>query len=254
MILPIFLAWSLQDGREMSTDRPDKTESPVTVDAGRVQIEMDLVVASRDEEDDAVTSSRSFARFNLRVGVSDDLEFDLQWESYSAVRVRSGGTLTHEDGAGDLALRAKWSLAGNDGSSPGFAILPFVTLPTHHADTGPRSVAGGLILPLSFSLPGDFSLGAMTELDVLRGQAGKPVDAVFINSLSLGHGIVGELEGYVEFYSEVVARRGNPWVGTLDAGLTFKVAKNVQLDAGVNMGVTKAAVDQEFFAGISWRF
>ena len=29
--------------RELTTDRPDKTESPYTVDAGHVQIEADLV-------------------------------------------------------------------------------------------------------------------------------------------------------------------------------------------------------------------
>src|SRR5215208_5769920 len=34
--------------RELSTDRPDKTESPYTVDAGHVQIEMDLASYSYD--------------------------------------------------------------------------------------------------------------------------------------------------------------------------------------------------------------
>ncbi len=34
--------------RELSTDRPDKTESPYTVDAGRVQVELDLVTYTSD--------------------------------------------------------------------------------------------------------------------------------------------------------------------------------------------------------------
>ena len=34
--------------REMSTDRPDKTESPYTVDAGHFQIEWDLFNFERD--------------------------------------------------------------------------------------------------------------------------------------------------------------------------------------------------------------
>ena len=34
--------------REMSTDRPDKTESPYTVDAGHFQVEMDVLTYSYD--------------------------------------------------------------------------------------------------------------------------------------------------------------------------------------------------------------
>ena len=36
------------DQREMSTDRPDQTESAYTVDAGHFQLEMDLVTATFD--------------------------------------------------------------------------------------------------------------------------------------------------------------------------------------------------------------
>ena len=36
--------------REMSTDRPDQTESPYTVDAGHFQMEMDFVKATFDRD------------------------------------------------------------------------------------------------------------------------------------------------------------------------------------------------------------
>jgi hypothetical protein len=36
--------------REMSTDRPDQTESAYTVDAGHFQVEMDLVSAMFDRD------------------------------------------------------------------------------------------------------------------------------------------------------------------------------------------------------------
>src|SRR5262245_66185319 len=36
--------------REMSTDRPDQTESPYTVDAGHFQVEMDLVSGGFDRD------------------------------------------------------------------------------------------------------------------------------------------------------------------------------------------------------------
>src|SRR5687767_2381830 len=37
--------------REMSTDRPDTTESPRTVDAGHFQLEMSFVDFTREDED-----------------------------------------------------------------------------------------------------------------------------------------------------------------------------------------------------------
>jgi hypothetical protein len=253
------LGWAAQEGREMSTDRPDKTESPTTVDAGRVQIEMDLAVGSSDfstaGDDRTITSSRSVASFNLRVGVSDEIELDLQLDPYVSLRLhdRETGEVAHQHGFGDTTLRAKWCLAGNDGGSPGFAVLPFLTLPTHHGKPKAHDLGGGMILPVSLNLPLEFSLGAMTEVEAVHVVSQKPYDAVFINSISASHAIAGGLVGYGEFYSEVVARRGNHWIGTADGGLMFKVAENVQLDAGVNFGITRIAPDREYFAGISWR-
>ena len=66
--------------------------------------------------------------------------------------------------------------------------------------------------------------------------------------------IVGKLGGYVEFFSLVSAERGADWIGTVDAGLTYALTDDIQLDAGVNVGVTRAADDINLFFGISMRF
>ena len=62
-----------------------------------------------------------------------------------------------------------------------------------------------------------------------------------------------ELGGYVEFFSET-SSRGGPWVGTVDVGLTYGMTEDIQLDAGVNVGVTRAAEDVNPFVGLSVRF
>jgi hypothetical protein len=41
--------------RTLSTDRPDKTESPYTVDAGHFQVEMDFASATFDKSDGVAT-------------------------------------------------------------------------------------------------------------------------------------------------------------------------------------------------------
>src|SRR5687767_14556340 len=58
--------------REMSTDRPDKTESAYTVDAGHFQLEMDVVSYGYDRHnvarDHTVSDNLAIAPFNFKVG------------------------------------------------------------------------------------------------------------------------------------------------------------------------------------------
>src|SRR5687767_1670767 len=58
--------------REMATDRPDKTESAYSVDAGHFQIEMDLVNYGYDRHnvarDHTVSDNLAIAPFNFKVG------------------------------------------------------------------------------------------------------------------------------------------------------------------------------------------
>src|SRR5262244_2520340 len=65
--------------REMTTDRPDLTESPFTVDAGHVQFETTVVGYSRSapDQDRTVTDEFEFATTNMRVGITNSAEIDL---------------------------------------------------------------------------------------------------------------------------------------------------------------------------------
>ena len=65
---------------------------------------------------------------------------------------------------------------------------------------------------------------------------------------------IGNLAGYVEFFSLVSTESGSEWAGSVDFGLTYTLTENLQLDAGVNLGITRAADDLNVFTGISYRF
>src|SRR6185436_13756478 len=55
--------------RELATDRPDVTESPFTVDAGHVQLEMDFANFMRNRLDGTRTAEWEAAPLNLRLGL-----------------------------------------------------------------------------------------------------------------------------------------------------------------------------------------
>lgn len=246
--------------REMSTDRPDKTESPYTVDAGHYQVEMDLVNYAYDRHNPDHTATRvdsfSIAPINFKVGLLNNVDVQFVVETYNHVREKdlSTGTVIKRRGFGDVTTRVKWNLWGNDNGDTALALMPWIKLPTNQDGLGNDAVEGGLIVPLAVSLPAGWGMGLMTEVDFLERSSGSGYEAEFINSITFAHDIIGDLGGYVEFFSAVNTEASADWVGTLDLGLTYAVNENVQLDGGVNLGVTRAAEDINPFIGVSWRF
>lgn len=246
--------------REMSTDRPDKTESAYTVDAGHFQVEMDVLSYGYDRystlSSAARTESWAVTPVNLKLGLRNDLDAQLVLQTYNHVRVRepSTGNVTHQGGFGDLIPRLKYNLWGNDGGRTALALMPFLKLPTSQDQLGNNSVEGGMMVPLAIELPGGFGMGVMTELDIIHDSTGSGYHPEFINTITLGRNLIGNLSGYIEFFSLVSEEQGSPWAGTLDVGFTYSLTENLQLDGGVNIGMTRSADDVNPFIGLSLRY
>jgi hypothetical protein len=246
--------------RDMNTDRPDKTESPYTVDAGHFQIESDLFVYAHDHD----TANRanisgdawSFLTLNLKAGLCNfsDLQFVLL--PYSRVRTvdRIESAISQQSGFGDVLTRLKVNLWGNDGGNTAGGIMPYVKWPTSQDDLGNHAIEGGVILPLAFELPARFSGGAMTQFDWRQNGDSHHYHPEFINTITVSRNIVGKLDGFVEFFSLVSAEDDAPWIGTFDFGFTYAITDDMQLDAGAYVGVTKSAADIAPFLGFSVRF
>lgn len=246
--------------RELSTDRPDKTESPYTVDAGHVQVEMDLAAFSYDrhnpERSDTRVEAWTFGAVNLKLGLLNNVDFQVVIEPWNTSRTveQPGGVKTRADGFGDITLRSKINLWGNDGGPTALALMPFVKLPTNEDDLGNDAVEGGLIIPLAVELPGGWGMGLMTEVDFVEDGDGLGHHAEWINSITFSRDLTGRLGAYVEFFSLVTSEPHAPWIGTLDVGATYAASENVQFDAGVNFGLTRSADDISPFLGLTIRF
>ena len=246
--------------REMSTDRPDKTESAYTVDAGHYQIEMDIVSWSVDHYNAIPGDHRSeavaIAPMNLKAGLLNNVDLQLVIQPYISLREHNvaAGQVEENRGFGDVIPRLKVNLWGNDGGATALSVMPYIKLPTNTDHVGNNSVEGGLMVPFALSLPQEVNLGLMTQLDIVRDESGDGHHPEFVNTITISRGIVGELSGFVEFFSSVSTESGSEWVGTFDAGLTYMLTDDIQLDAGVYVGLTRAADDINPFLGISWRF
>ena len=132
--------------------------------------------------------------------------------------------------------------------------MPYVKWPTSQDNLGNHAIEGGVIIPVSFELPAGFSSAVMTQFDWIQDSDSKDYHPEFVNSITLARDIVGDLGGFIEFYSIVSAENGSDWVGTFDFGFTYGITENMQVDAGAYIGVTKSAPDIAPFIGFSYRY
>jgi len=106
---------------------------------------------------------------NVRIGITNWAEFDVQFngfQSSQSLGSGSGAVTAQGAGFGDVVLRTKMNLFGNDDGPVGLAIIPYVKVPSSAPVISNGAVEGGLIVPLALRLPQDYLVTLMTEVDV----------------------------------------------------------------------------------------
>lgn len=227
--------------RPMATDRPDLTESALTVDAGHVQVEMDAVVATV-EPAGPLPLALDFAVANLKLGLTPSMDLQLVVPSFG---FGVDGKGVASPAAGDPALRFKWNLVGNDGGDIAAALMPWVSMAS--ADL---AWSGGLMVPVSFALPAELTLSTMAVIDAL--QSGDAIDLRGTVTASVSRPLWEGLGAYLE-----VLATGTAFASTgelmLSSGVTWLVQPDLQLDAGLRGPALGASPRLEAFLGFSIR-
>lgn len=229
--------------RPLSTDRPDTTESARTVDAGHFQLEMDVARLTVDEGQKGV----SFVASNLKLGLTQFWDVQLVIEpliGYEALP-------DYGFGYGDTTLRTKLNLFGND-EDIALALMPWMKFPTS-GRRGNDAVEGGLIVPLGFDLPLEFSGSVMVEGDLMADAGGDGRHFELLTSASAGHEIHGPVAAFVEVAGVYSTEADAGYALFVDGGPVVLVTDNVQLDAAAGVGLTDAADDFTVFSGVSFK-
>ncbi len=241
--------------RTFSPDRPTKSNGPLTVDAGRFQYEIDLVNYLHANAGGVSTRTWIALDPTLKVGLTQRVDLELQFNGYTNTRVFGGGLpASYADGAGDLVVRSKINLFGNDGGALAMALIPYVKLPTAAATLGNNQVEGGLIVPIAITLPAGFALTVMPEFDLLKNanDSGKHLNVIGV--VNLGYSVTPKWTVFGELYSAVGTDTHTPPAYTADAAVAYLLAATTQLDAGLNVGLNRYAPNLQLYTGISHRF
>jgi len=237
--------------REMETDRPDITESAYSVDAGHFQLETDLFKRTTIKDGIFKDVENAFNVANLKLGLTRTIDLQLVVESYLSTSTTLGTNKITNSGFGDLTLRLKKNLWGNDSGKSALAIMPYVTIPTSQLSDS-KDYEGGVIFPFALDLGNDWGLGSQVQIDYLKNTASTGYHTGYLASAALGLPINKFTDFFVESY--IYHDREIKETETfINGGIIFSLSKNFRLDAGFNYGLEKQS-QKVYFIGLSCRY
>jgi hypothetical protein len=243
--------------RDFETDRPPKANVPYTVDAGHFQYETDIVNFASLQTGSLHTYTLLAPNPTFKVGLTNNIDLEINTATIEGVHTfnNATGMSAWTWGFGDTYVRTKVNLWGNDGGNSAFALIPYVKAPTAPPGIGNGAVEEGVIAPVSFSLPNNFTLVFNSEIDALKDSADDGRHANFINLVNLSKPVIKDVTLYVELWSDYnddPAQRTTQY--SFDLAIAWVIRPNLQLDFGVDLGLNSQTPNAQVFAGLSQRF
>ena len=240
-----------QDNNDVSeplvTDRPDATEASSTVGKGVLQIETGAFYTSFEEngiEEEVIGYNTTLVRY----GVLDNIEFRLGWNFEEGRTTVDGMRLDNvTSGLSPLLAGMKLDIAEENGLLPEMALIGHIFLPfTASSDYRPETTGVDFRFSLSHTLSERSSIG----YNIGAQWGDDSSEAAYIYTLAYGYSITDKFGLYAEVYGDFPedSRANHFW----DAGLTYLLSDDIQLDATVGSGVNKGQ-DLLLSAGVSYR-
>lgn len=229
------------------TDRPDATESPSTIAPGFIQIETGAFY-EKYEENSVKLDTYTYNTNLLRLGVLDNLEIRVGWNFVEGRSALNGQELDNRlSGFSPLLFGAKIAIAQEQGWFPEIGFLGHLNLPfTASNDYKPETTGADFRFSFAHSISDNSSLSY--NLGAQWGDDSSEI--AYVYTLSYGYSITSKLGAYLEVYGDLPenSKSNHYW----DAGLTFLVRNNIQLDATVGKSFTEGQ-DILLSGGVSFR-
>jgi hypothetical protein len=226
------------------TDRPDLTNSTLTVSPGAVQIETGVEYQHVSQAGSAL---RRFALQNtIRVGVTKALEVRVDGEPFVQMRGPDDAT-----GTGDETLGLKYRFLDQPEAWwwPSLGVEPSLKLPTAPEPIGSGLVDFGALALVSWVFPWNLSLDVNAGANAIAQPHPRGYLVQAAVSGSFGQQITERFSTYVEL---AYRSRGDPEGRNsilLDTGFIFLLKRWLALDAAVGTVVAGRGPDYVFRTG-----
>ena len=241
-ILPFEAAAQEPGSPPMVTDRPDATESGITIAPGVFQLESGYTFAAVEG-----VSIHDLGEILLRVGVADMLELRFGVNSYQWVRAPNATARGLLDSSIGLKLRLVDSGGKTGLGNPQIAVLASTSLPTGSSLVSQDKLQPEMRLAVSWDLSERLALGTNVFYaygnDVIADERFHQAGA----TLTLGVALADRWGAYGEYFGAYTVVRDGPREDYVNGGITFLVERDLQLDARVGYGLN--GLDDDFFFG-----
>jgi hypothetical protein len=227
---------------DLVTDRPDFTESAVTVPRSSVQFEGGTTW-ERVGTDDWFSGPELLVRW----GLTNRLELRLVPPNLVAVDTDRRGAKT--SGLGDGAIGAKVALGGEPTAGWDLAMIATASLPTGEDGFTSDAVDPAIIVAAGRDVAPGWSLG--TQVQAEWPTVGDEREPAWGATLVVGRSL-GERAGAFLEMAVMVPNEGDEST-VLHHGYTLLVSSRFQLDAHVGVGLSDAAPDVFAGAGFALR-
>ena len=245
--------------RSFSTDRPGKTHSSLTVDAGHFQLESDFMTYTYDHDSPQQQTTRAYSVATpiLKAGVTNWADLEVAFALFNGLRVkdRTTGTAVKGNGFGDISVGSKINLFGNDSGTQSLALLPFIKLPTAADNVGNGVTEYTLNVPYTINLDTLWSVTMEPAFGLLKNSDNNGLHGDYSFIVNLNRPLVFKtVTAALELASEYSSDLQITPRYTLDPSLQWLVMPALQLDMGIYLGLNKAAPDYIGYTGISFRY
>jgi outer membrane receptor protein involved in Fe transport len=231
----MLLAQDQDTGPEpMVTDRPDATEAPVTVPKGSLQVETGGFYTSF-EENNVKTETYGYNTTLLRYGILDNFEFRLGW-NFEETRFSFNGEQAANvlSGFSPLLAGMKVEIADEEGWMPQIGLIGHLFLPfTAGSDYRPETTGADF----RFSLANTLSEKSSLAYNVGAQWGNDSPEIAYIYTIAYGYAVTDKFGAYAELYGDFP--ENNEANHLWDAGITYLLQENIQLDATVGRSFTE---------------
>ena len=215
---------------QISTDRPDQTESSLVLPKGTIQIENGFV--SRKNE-------LIFPNTLFRIGISKKFEFRIN-TNYIFKTNENENKISNFS---DLEIGTKIQIYSSETSKTSIAFLTHLSIPS--ANEYYSNNTTGLLsrILISHELNNNFNIGYNMGYDKFKDEKG-----IVTYTVALGKGI-NNWGIYCELYGNISDSQSDLY---FDGGLVYLLKDNLQLDVSYGAGINNTS--NYFSTGVSWAF
>ncbi len=230
------------------TDRPDQTEASSLVPKKFLQIETGAFYETL-EVNSFKTKATTFNTTLLRYGLLDNLELRLGFDFTEVSSEFNGRKLNDKlSGFSPLLLGVKIEITEEKGLLPEVAFIGLINVPSFaSSDFKTKSTGTDFRFSLSHTLSEKSSLGYNFGM----AWDGDITTAIYLYTLAYGYSFTDKFGGFIELYGDLP--EDSSFSHLWNAGLTYLLSDNIQLDISGGTGITQNIQDLLLSAGISIR-